>query len=43
VGKGKIKKRKIVPSGSESRNYSFKYISGDLNVIPKRKSFFGRN
>ena len=43
VGKGKIKKRKIVPSGSESRNYSFKYISGDLNVIRKRKSFFERN
>ena len=43
VGKGKIKKRKIVPSGSESMNYSFKYISGDLNVILKRKSFFGRN
>ena len=43
TGKGKRKKRKIVPSGSESRNYSFKYISGDLNVIRKRKSFFGRN
>ena len=43
TGKGKRKKHKIVPSGSESRNYSFKYISGDLNVIRKRKSFFGRN
>ena len=43
TGKGKRKKRKIVPSGSESRNYSFKYISGDLKIIRKKKSFFGRN
>ena len=26
TGKGKRKKRKIVPSGSESMNYSFKYV-----------------
>jgi hypothetical protein len=43
AGKGKRKKHKIVPGGSESRNYSFKYISGDLSVTRKRKSFFGRN
>jgi len=43
TGKGKRKKRKIVPSGSESKNYSFKYVSGDLEIIRKKKSFFGRN
>lgn len=43
TGKGKRKKHKIVPSGSESRNYSFKYVSGDLEIIRKKKSFFGRN
>ena len=43
TGKGKRKKRKIVPSGSESMNYSFKYVSGDLEIIRKKKSFFGRN
>ena len=43
TGKGKRKKHKIVPSGSESRNYSFKYLSGDLEIIRKKKSFFGRN
>ena len=43
TGKGKRKKHKIVPSGSESRNYSFKYVSGDLEIIREKKSFFGRN
>lgn len=43
TGNGKRKKHKIVPSGSESRNYSFKYVSGDLEIIRKKKSFFGRN
>lgn len=43
TGKGKRKKHKIVPSASESMNYSFKYVSGDLEVIHKKKSFFGRN
>ena len=43
TGKGKRKKHKIVPSASESMNYSFKYISGDLEIIRKKKSFFGRN
>ena len=43
TGKGKRKKHKIVPSGSESMNYSFKYVSGDLEIIRKKKSFFGRN
>ena len=43
TGKGKRKKHKIVPSGSESTNYSFKYVSGDLEIIRKKKSFFGRN
>ena len=43
TGKGKRKKHKIVPSGSESKNYSFKYVSGDLEIILKKKSFFGRN
>ena len=43
TGKGKRKKHKIVPSGSESKNYSFKYVSGDLEIIFKKKSFFGRN
>ena len=42
-GEGKRKKRKIVPSGSISNNYSFKYISGDLQIISKKKGFFGRN
>ena len=39
-GEGKRKKHKIVPSGSESRNYSFNYVSGDLEIIFKIKSFF---
>ncbi|HJN90225.1 MAG TPA: MBG domain-containing protein [Verrucomicrobiota bacterium] len=43
TGKGKRKRYKIVPSGSESKNYNFKYVSGDLKVINKKKSFFGRN
>ena len=43
TGKGRRKKQKIVPSGSESRNYSFKYISGDLKIASKKRSFFGRN
>ena len=43
TGKGKRKKHKIVPSGSESTNYSFKYVSGYLEIIRKKKSFFGRN
>ncbi|MDP6754169.1 MAG: MBG domain-containing protein [Verrucomicrobiota bacterium] len=43
TGEGKRKKRRIVPSGSESMNYSFKYISGDLKVASKKRSFFGRN
>ena len=43
TGNGKRKKHKIVPSGSESMNYSFKYVSGDLEIIRKKKSFFGRN
>ncbi len=42
-GKGKSKKMRIIPSGSESMNYSFKYISGDLKVTSKKRSFFGRN
>ncbi|MCH2382740.1 MAG: hypothetical protein MK290_08505, partial [Pedosphaera sp.] len=32
TGKGRRKKQKIVPSGLESMNYSFKYISGDLKI-----------
>ena len=43
TGKGKRKKQKIVPSGSESMNYSFRYVSGDLKIMSKKKSFFGRN
>ena len=43
TGEGKRKKQKIVPSGSQSKNYSFRYISGDLKIISKKKSFFGRN
>ena len=43
TGKGRRKKQKIVPSGSESMNYSFKYISGDLKIASKKRSFFGRN
>ena len=43
TGKGRQKKQKIVPSGSESMNYSFKYISGDLKIASKKRSFFGRN
>jgi len=43
TGEGKRKNRKIIPSGSESMNYSFKYIPGDLKVTPKKRSFFGRN
>ena len=43
TGKGKRKKQKIIPSGSESMNYSFKYISGDLKITSKKRSFFGRN
>ncbi len=43
TGKGKRKKQKIIPSGSESMNYSFKYISGDLEITSKKRSFFGRN
>ena len=43
TGKGKRKKQKIVSSGSESMNYSFRYVSGDLKIMSKKKSFFGRN
>jgi len=43
TGEGKRKKRKIVPSGSQSKNYDFRYISGDLKIMAKKKSFFGRN
>ncbi len=43
TGKGRRKKQKIVPSGLESMNYSFKYISGDLKIASKKRSFFGRN
>ena len=43
TGKEKRKKQKIVPSGSESMNYSFRYVSGDLKIMSKKKSFFGRN
>ena len=43
TGKGRRKKQKIVPSGSESMNYSFRYVSGDLKIMSKKKSFFGRN
>jgi len=43
TGKGKRKKHKIVPSGSESNNYSFKYVSGDLDIIRKKRSFFRLN
>ncbi|MFL3666227.1 MAG: MBG domain-containing protein [Verrucomicrobiota bacterium] len=43
TGRGKIKKYKIVPSGSESLNYSFKYVSGSLEIIRDKKSVFGRN
>ena len=43
TGEGKRKKLKIIPSGSESANYSLKYISGDLKITSKKRSFFGRN
>ena len=43
TGRGKRKNYKIVPSGSESMNYSFKYVSGSLEIIPEKKSIFGRN
>jgi len=43
TGNGKRKRYKIVPSGSESKNYNFKYVSADLKVVNKKKSFFGRN
>ena len=43
TGRGKRKKYKIAPSGSESMNYSFKYVSGSLEIIPEKKSIFGRN
>ena len=41
--RGKRKNYKIVPSGSESMSYSFKYVSGSLEIIPEKKSVFGRN
>ena len=41
--RGKRKNYKIVPSGSESMNYSFNYVSGSLEIIPEKKSIFGRN
>ena len=41
TGRGKMKKYKIVPSSSESMNYSFKYVSGSLEVIRNKKSVFG--
>ena len=47
TGRGKRKKYKIVPSSSESMNYSFKYVSDGLEIgleiIPEKKSIFGRN
>ena len=43
TGKGKRKKHKIVPSGSESMNYNFRYVTGDLKIMSKKRSFFGRN
>lgn len=43
TGRGKRKNYKIVPSGSDSMNYSFNYISGSLEIIPEKKSIFGRN
>ena len=47
TGRGKIKKYEIVPSGSGSMNYSFKYVSDaleiGLEIIPEKKSIFGRN
>ena len=43
TGRAKIKKYEIVPRGSESMNYSFKYVSGGLEIIPEKKSIFGRN
>ena len=43
TGKGKRKKHKIVPSGSKSMNYNFKYVTGDLKIMSKKRSFFGRN
>jgi len=43
TGEGKRKKQKIVPSGSQSKNYSFRYIPGNLKIMAKKKSFFGRN
>ena len=42
TGKGFRKKKKIVPSGAKSANYSFKYITGDLKVTLKKKGLFGR-
>jgi hypothetical protein len=39
--RGKIKKYEIVPSSSGSMNYSFKYVSGGLEIIPEKKSIFG--
>ena len=34
TGKGLLKKTRIVPSGAESPNYSFKYLTGVLKVRP---------
>ena len=40
-GKGFRKKKKIVPSGAKSANYSFRYVTGDLKVTRKKKGLFG--
>jgi len=34
TGKGLLKKTRIVPSGAESPNYTFKYLTGVLKVKP---------
>ena len=41
-GKGFRKKKKIVPSGAKSANYSFRYVTGDLKFTRKKKGLFGR-
>jgi len=35
TGKGFLKKTRIVPSGAESTNYTFKYLTGVLKVNSK--------
>jgi hypothetical protein len=36
TGTGLLKKTRIVPSGAESPNYTFKYLTGVLKVNPKK-------